>query len=67
VGVLPVRALAHVEVTGVVDCTPGAELERIPTPARITLCGVDLPFGRLDAAAASAPEKAMVFCGASYV
>jgi hypothetical protein len=67
VGVLPFGALAYVEINQVIECAPADELERIPAPTTTNLCGVELPFCRLHAAAASAPEKAIVFCGASCV
>ncbi len=67
VGVLPAPTLSYAQITAVIDCAPPETLERIPEPATTDLLGVNLPFLRLDASSAAAPEKAIVFCGASCV
>ena len=57
VGLPPVRLAARAELALLVDLVPPARVERMPTPARETLLGIDLPVLALAPFEASAAAK----------
>ena len=65
VGVLPFPALDVAEINHVIDARPaGGEIERIPEPSAVVLCGLNLPACTLHLAAPAAAAKVAAFCHA---
>jgi serine kinase of HPr protein (carbohydrate metabolism regulator) len=68
VGVLRRSALSHVEIVRVIDCAPpGAQLDRIPEEALVTIDQVSLPRLVIDASALAAATAVRAWCGVGVV
>jgi HPr kinase/phosphorylase len=65
VGVLAFPVLDCCEIACVIDGSNTAtEIERVPDPAAVLLCGVRLPASVLHLAAPAAADRVAAFCGA---
>ncbi len=63
VGVLPFPALEFAQITHVIEARPaGGEIERIPAPTAVVLCGANLPACTLDLIEPHAAAKIAAFC-----
>jgi len=57
IGIVPMPYAHDIPLALVVDLVPAGDVPRLPEKQQFTLCGVDLPFVRLNAFEVSAPDK----------